>query len=135
MFRPLLTLLAFAVATPALAQNFTAENRLTVAPMADGAFEVIEAHGSGARALWCAAGDYARDNLNAADTARLYVVAPRGDSQTTPGRKAVRFALTPDGTAPRPAVILGVSTYNAGSNLSVAHATALCQGLMGRNGM
>lgn len=135
MFRPLLTLLAFAVATPALAQNFTAENRLTVAPMADGAFEVIEAHGAGARALWCAAGDYARDNLNAANTARLYVVAPRGDSQTTPGRKAVRFALTPQGATPVATVILGVSPYNAGSNLSVAHATTLCQGLMGRDGM
>lgn len=135
MFRPLLTLLAFAVATPVLAQNFTAENRLTVAPLSDDAFEVIEAHGAGARELWCAAGDYARDNLNAANTARLYVVAPRGDSRTAAGRKAVAFALTPQGATPRPAVILGVSTYNAGSNLSVAHATTLCQGLMGRDGM
>ena len=135
MFRPLLTLFAFAVATPALAQNFKAENRLTVAPISDGTFEVIEAQGAGARELWCAAGDYARDQLNAASRARLYVVTPRGNSQTTPGRKAVGFAMTPQGATPVTTVILGVSTYNAGSNLSVAHATTLCKGTHGRGGM
>ncbi len=135
MSRPLFTLIALAVATPALAQDFTAENRLSVAPTSGDAFEVIEAQGAGARELWCAAGDYARDQLNAANSARLYVVAPRGDSQTAPGHKAVAFALTPQGATPRTAVVLGFSTYNAGSNLSVAHAVSLCGGMLGRDEM
>ncbi|ASM73324.1 MULTISPECIES: hypothetical protein [Roseobacteraceae] len=128
MYRPLLTILAFALASPTLAQSYSARNDLTVAPLADGAFEVIEAQGAGARGLWCAAGDYARDQLNSPSSARLYVVVPRSDSQTAAGRKAVTFALTPQGTVPRPTVFVGFSTRNAGSTLSVAHAVTFCAG-------
>ncbi len=128
MLRTLTTILAFAGATPGLAQVLSDPSDLTVAPLSADTFEVIEGQGAGARGLWCAAADYARDQLNPANTARLYVVEPRGDSQTVQGRKAVTFSLTPQGTVPRQTFIVGFSTYNAGSSLSVSHALSFCAG-------
>ena len=43
----------------AVAQPFTAVNRLQVISLSGTAFEVIEDHGEGARGLWCAAAEYA----------------------------------------------------------------------------
>ncbi|UOA28198.1 hypothetical protein [Pseudosulfitobacter sp. DSM 107133] len=126
MFRAIVPILAISLATPTLAQSFRAPNDLRVAPLADGSFEVIEGRGAGARALWCAAADYARKVLLEPDEGRLYVVAARGDSQSVAGRKAVTFGLTAQGAVPRQVFVVGLSAYHAGSNLSVGHARTFC---------
>lgn len=126
MFRILVPILTICLATPTLAQSFRAPNDLRVVPLQDGSFEVIEGRGAGARAMWCAAADYVRKTLNQPANSRLYVVAPRDDSQTVAGRKAVTFGLTAQGAAPRQVIVVGLSTYHAGSNLSVGHARTFC---------
>ena len=96
MMRMIALPIALALAAPLSAQGFTAPNDLSVAAM------------------------------QAPDNAQLYVVSARAESQAAAGRKAVTYALNPEDTAPRPAVILLMSTYTPGSFLSVGHARTLC---------
>ena len=123
--------LMLALAGPAAA--FRPNIPLEVVPIAEiGAFEVIEARGAGATHIWCVAADHARHALGAAGTDRIYLAAPRGPSQTMPGRKALRFALSPslvdaDPAAAKP--ILGgllLTQMRAGSSLSVTQALQYC---------
>lgn len=126
MMRMIALPIALALAAPLSAQGFTAPNDLNVAALSGDRFEVIESSGIGATGLWCAAGAYAHSALQAPDNAQLYVVSARAESQAATGRKAVTYALNPEDTAPRPAVILLMSTYTPGSFLSVGHARTLC---------
>lgn len=128
MLKTLTTIFGLAVAPPGLTHGLSDPSNLTIAPLAADTFEVIEGHGAGARGLWCAAADHARDALNPGGGARLYVVTPRGPSQTVRGRAAVTFSLSPQDTVPRQTVIAALSTYQAGSTLSVSHALSLCAG-------
>ncbi|MGB7241137.1 MAG: hypothetical protein WBC93_03495 [Sulfitobacter sp.] len=48
--------------------------------MANGAFEVVDERGIGARGLWCSAAQYARDVAGAQGNARLFVLTERGTS-------------------------------------------------------
>ncbi len=121
-----LVLAGVGLAAPLAAQGYRAENRVTVNPLPGGSFEVIEGGGYGARGMWCAAADYARDVLGARGTARVYVKRARGPSQTVPGRKGAVFTLDPTGLDPVPVTITGSSTRRPGSNLSVDHAYSFC---------
>ena len=119
--------LAFVVsAAPLSAQGYRAENRIHVNPLAGNVFEVIEGRGYGARGMWCAAADYAKDVLRAPGTSRLYVHTARGPSITQPGRKAAAFTLDPTGLTPSGAMIVTISVRTPGANLSVDHAYSFC---------
>lgn len=112
--------LAFAGATAATAQDFRAENRVTVTPV-EGGFQIADGAGFGARGMWCAAADYANDVLNARSNARIYVVGPRLSFDAP-----VTFSLDPAGNDPKQVMILSQSLRVAGANLSLAHAQSFC---------
>ncbi len=114
---------ALFVAAPVSAQSFFAENRVVVNGTAGG-FEVSGGGGYGARGMWCAAADFARDVLGAAGVDRIYIAQGR-----TPGfgqRAPVRFTLDPTGLLPKPVFVVSASLRQAGSNLSVDHAYQFC---------
>ena len=118
--------LAFAaafLAVPVSAQAFKAENRVIVLPV-PGGFAVKSDGGFGARGMWCAAADYARDVLGARGGQQLYVAEGRrpGLGQRAP----VRFTLDPTGLVPRGVFIVGNSLQTAGSTLTVDHAYSFC---------
>ncbi len=110
-------------ASSATAQAFRAENRVMVTA-APGGFDVAGGGGFGARGMWCAAADYARDVLGARGSDRIFVAQAR-----TPGlgqRAPVRFTLASDGLVPSDVFIVGASLRRAGANLSVDHAYRFC---------
>ena len=124
MWRRILSAAALAMlAVPVAAQGFRAENRVTVLP-APGGFDVQSGGGFGARGMWCAAADYARDALGARGGQRIYVAVGRrpGLGQRAP----VRFTLDPTGLTPQSVFIVGSSLQTAGSALSVDHAFSFC---------
>lgn len=112
--------LALAGATAASAQDFRAENRVTVT-LVDGGFQIADGAGFGARGMWCAAADYADDVLGARSTARIYVVGPRLSFDAP-----VTFSLDPSDVSPRQVQVLSQSLRVAGANLSLAHAQSFC---------
>lgn len=124
--RLLTAILAVSLAAPVAAQSFRAENRVIVNPLSGNSFEVIEGGGYGARGMWCAAADYAREVLNAPGNARIYVQQARGPAQTASGRKGAVFGLDPAGAQPRSAMVLAASIREPGSNLSINHAYQFC---------
>ena len=124
MLRGILSALALVVmAAPVAAQVFQAENRVVVLP-AEGGFDVQSGGGFGARGMWCAAADYAREVLGARGGQELYVAVgrPPGLGQRAP----VHFTLDPAGLTPRGVFIVGSSLQTAGSALSVDHAYSFC---------
>ncbi|MDG1128461.1 MAG: hypothetical protein P8N68_05105 [Paracoccaceae bacterium] len=132
--RPTSTLavvLMLALAGPAAA--YRPNIPLDVVPLGDpGAFEVIESRGAGPSHIWCVAADHAYRVLGAAGTDRIYLVAPRGPSQSMPDRKAVGFAMSPAQANAVPAAakpFLGgllLAQMQAGSSLGVAQALQYC---------
>jgi hypothetical protein len=122
MFR-LLSIIAVSsvAASPALAQTFRAENRVDVSEVSGG-FAVKDGGGHGARGMWCAAADYARDVHGARGTQRIYVAR---DSAPL-GRGPVVFTLSSAGLLPTRVTIVGGSVRVAGANLSVDHAHSFC---------
>ncbi|MGJ8544884.1 MAG: hypothetical protein ACSHWZ_05520 [Sulfitobacter sp.] len=110
---------AVALAVPALAEGFRAQNRVHVTPVAGG-FQVDGGGGFGARGMWCAAADYARRVEGAPGAARLYVSGPAKQ-----GGQAV-FTLDPAGLTPQSVLSTAQSVNTAGANLSVDHALGFC---------
>lgn len=113
--------LACLLAAPLSAQTFRAENRVEVTPVSGG-FAVRDGAGFGARGMWCAAADYARDVLGARGTQRIYIAEERARGQRGP----VVFTLDSKGLIPSSVTIVGNSIRTAGSNLSVDHAQTFC---------
>lgn len=74
---------------------FTASNSLKVTDQGNGTFLVAYGGRSGARAFWCAAGDYAQRVLGLGATDRIWRVSqpPRGAGQ------GVIFSISPNGAA------------------------------------
>lgn len=120
-----ITLLAAAVltATTVHAQEFRAQNRVTVVSV-PGGFEVRGDAGHGARGMWCAAADYARRVLGAGGFDRIYIAEGRvpGIGQRAP----VKFTMDPSGLIPSNVLVLGASLRTAGASLSVDHAIGFC---------
>ena len=52
---------------------YRAVNWLIVVPVTANSFEVLEDYGEGARGMWCAAGDYARNRIGVPVRAQLYL--------------------------------------------------------------
>ncbi|WP_226779045.1 hypothetical protein [Oceaniglobus trochenteri] len=112
-----LALVSGALAAPAVA--FQASNGLVVS--GDGqAIEVPYRGQSGARAFWCAAGEYAERVLNQSPTATLYRVSepPRRSGE------GIVFSLSPDQSARKTG--LAVVGAKGGGGISIAHARSLC---------
>lgn len=119
----ILAAIATLAATPLAAQSFRAVNDIDVTPTSGG-FAVQADGGTGARAMWCAAADYAYERLGAAGADRLYIAEGRapGIGQRAP----VTFTLDPSGLAPSSVFVTGLSLRNAGANLSIGHARSFC---------
>lgn len=107
-------------------QTFQAVNRLTVVPLGNGAFEVIEAYGEGARGLWCAAADYTLDR-GTTRAKRLYVKTARGPSVSGVGRKGVVFTTNKASLGVPAQQSVSVSVRIPGQGLPVLHAYQFCK--------
>lgn len=109
--------------TPLAAYASTAQNGLSVASAGHG-FAVQGTSGQGARAIWCAAGEYAFRTKGAGNADRLYISEGRkpGFGQRGP----VTFTLDAGGLTPSAVLVTGLSLRNAGANLSVGHARSFC---------
>lgn len=108
-------------ATVAPAQTYRAENDVIVTPQEGGLFAAETGKRFGANGAWCAAADYAMDELGAGATTRIYVRV----AKTSPSAPVI-FGLTPGDANP-----VGVSSTSAalrtvGANLSVGHAFQFC---------
>ena len=96
--------LAALATTPAFAQAYVPNDRLTFTPT-EGGVHISGSTGFGARGHWCAAADYALREMG------------------------VTFTLDPAGLTPSPVVILGGSLTKAGSAMTISHGITLCGGL------
>ncbi len=126
------SLLALAIAAavmPTDANAFTSRSGARVNPVDDVVFEVVPRNGKGWD-VWCAAGDYARRELDAAWNARVFVVRGRGPSVTTNRRTAVHFTLNPDRTGVSPTETSSPNVFGVGNNMTVRQAFDFCMGNM-----
>ncbi|KEJ96763.1 hypothetical protein SAMN05444149_103335 [Pseudosulfitobacter pseudonitzschiae] len=119
---------AVALALTALPANAQALDlyfapKLDVNPLSATTFEVIEKGGVGPRGIWCAAADYAINDLGK-QRGRIYIVTPRGPAQTEAGAKGVAFSTQDPGIAANTGY--SVTTDVAGANLLVFHAEQFC---------
>lgn len=119
-------LIALGLPTVVAGQTFKAVNQLTVVPLGNNTFEVIEAYGEGARGLWCAAADYTL-NRSPAGAKRLYVKTARGPSVSGAGRKGVVFTTDEASLGVAPQQAVSVSVRTPGLGLPVAHAYQFCK--------
>jgi len=118
--------LAALAMTPAFAQAYVPNDRLTFTPT-EGGVHISGSTGFGARGHWCAAADYALREMGAQDGQKLYVSEPR--ARGFGGDGGVTFTLDPAGLTPSPVVILGGSLTKAGSAMTISHGITLCGGL------
>jgi hypothetical protein len=114
-----------ALLVPEVALAWWAWNRHEVLPVSKSVFEVIGRPGSGPREYWCGAGDYVYRNMGAPGVQRVYIVEAIGPSVNRPGKKSVKFSLTPPkGVSTSPGYSLSVKAV--GDNLSAAAAQQYC---------
>ncbi|WP_298842626.1 hypothetical protein [uncultured Roseobacter sp.] len=114
------------LAMPVTARFYLTINRLEVNEMSANTFEVIESRGAGARDIWCAAADYTQRTGRDGPRKRLYILTPRGPSQTVPGETGVGFTLAPDDALKNTPPSYSVSVRRKGENLPVHHAHQFC---------
>lgn len=79
--------------------GFATSGGVRVNPVTDTVFEVIPRIGEEPSGLWRGAGEFARRELGAADTAQVYVVGGAGPGVTSGSRSAAQFSLLPPGEA------------------------------------
>ncbi len=108
------------------AQTFRAESRQTVIPLSATEFEVLEDRTAGPRGYWCAAADFAKSRLGAAQGARLYIKSGRAQSRNAPQYKSVVFTTDQAGLSADPNRSYYVSLRKVGYNLPVGHAYEFC---------
>ncbi|MGC1504374.1 MAG: hypothetical protein WA782_09575 [Sulfitobacter sp.] len=127
MRRLCLSLICAALPFSAMAQSYTAVNRLQVVPLSATSFEVIEGLGEGARGMWCAAADYVLNGRRQPSNQRLYVQSARGPSVTVAGRKGVVFTTDASSLSDGPKTSYSVSVRTVGLGLPVVHAYQFCR--------
>lgn len=84
------------------AQNgggFVTVGGVRVNPVSATVFEVIARPGEEKHGLWCGAGQYARHELGAANSATVFVVGGAGRGVTADSPSAAQFSLLPPGQA------------------------------------
>ncbi|MCO8146927.1 hypothetical protein NHN26_17205 [Rhodovulum tesquicola] len=65
-------------------------------PAIPGQFEVFVRAGDSGSDLWCAASEFAERELRVPVNRRIYLVTPRGLSQTRPGLRSAIFTVSPE---------------------------------------
>jgi hypothetical protein len=121
----LIAVAAFCVVSPNWLSAGLIPNRYEIRPLQDGVFEVVSLTRSGASDYWCGAGDYARNQLRAPVTQRIYIWKAIGPSVGRSGRKAVQFSFTaPEGANTTPGYSLSVKAV--GDNMTVDAAYQYC---------
>ncbi|KEJ89284.1 hypothetical protein DSW25_09685 [Sulfitobacter donghicola DSW-25 = KCTC 12864 = JCM 14565] len=119
------TFVAATLPLAASAQNFKSVNKLTVIPLGQSAFEVIQSRGEGPRGLWCAGAEFAKKRLGA--RGRIYILKANAPSQRVSGRKSVIFT-TDAGRLPNgPRQSHSLTTSQTGIGLPVNHAIQFCR--------
>lgn len=114
------------LATPSFAQGYRPDGRLDFTPAPNGV-TIAGTTGHGARGTWCAAADYALNQLGASRSQSLYVSEPRTKGG---GRNSVvSFTLDPTGLTPSSVFLTGGSLGRRGAELSVNHALTFCADL------
>ncbi len=127
MFRSIFLIMLTAVmAVPVSAQYYIPDSRLSFTPVPNGV-RVAGNTGHGARGTWCAAADYARENLGAKGYQDLHVSEPqvRGMGRNN----TVTFTLDPTGLDTSRVTIVGTSLSKRGATLSIDHALTFCADL------
>lgn len=86
-------------------------NRHEVVQVSDGVWEVLNEVGSGPQDYWCGIGDFASRQLRTKATQRIYIWQGIGPAETRPGRKSVKFSLSPPpGSSPQRGYSLSIKT-------------------------
>lgn len=127
MFRFIAAACFVIVPVYASAQTYRAYNQLTVVPLDNTSFEVIEGRGEGPRGIWCAAADYAFQVKGLSNGARVYILRERGNSISGAGRKSVVFTTDAKQLPQRPRKSTSLSTSQVGVGLPVNHARGFCE--------
>jgi hypothetical protein len=117
------------VATVSPVQAFTGRFGAKVKQIDQNVFEVVGQNSAASGwEYWCGASEYARRELKAGWTDRIYVVRGRGRSVTTNRRSAVHFTLNPSALSAEPVnSFLILNSLQAGDNMSVQRANTECQ--------
>lgn len=113
--------LAIVLATPAVATDYRASNRLSVTQAENGRFVISGIPDRTPLSYWCAAGEYAQRVLDAGQNERIYVV---GDYQRW--QRSFTFSLSPAGTAAEQGRVPGFSVRVDGVSRKVGVARDDC---------
>lgn len=112
---------------PDAASAFSGPRGTRVAPVNDAVFEVVARGAGNGSDYWCGAAEYARRQLGAGWSARIYVARGRGQSVTTGRRSAVQFTLDPTAAGITPAApSLSINSMPVGDNMTVQDGNRLC---------
>ncbi len=116
-----------ALAFTALPVSAGHESRSSALPIKDGLFEVFAEYTDNS-IYWCGAATYAMGQLGATTTQRVFVWQTLSPGVGKPGKKSVKFALSPPpGTTPGNSYTPNVDTV--GQSLSVSQAKQACNEL------
>jgi hypothetical protein len=121
-----LSLAAFVAPHDAVA--YDAANGMEVNQVNDNVFEVIPRdEARSGNTYWCAAGEYAEQELRASARDQLYVARGMGPSETTDRVSAVQFTLDPAAAGITPAPLSeDEETFNVGGSMEIGLARADC---------
>ena len=116
-------LIAMLTASPLAASGYIPDGNLNFAPLPEGV-QISGYTGRGARGTWCAAADYAVNQLAARHSQKLYVSEPR--ARVFGHSTAVGFTLNPTNLNPSNVFIVGGSLTRRGSAMTISHALTFC---------
>ena len=98
-----------------------------VYPLDNGVFEVAIPWDQNIAGFWCGASDYARRELRARATARIYVYRGLDKGVAADRRSTVLFTMTPpDSASGRQPWLMRPNAFDPGQNLSVSSADSRC---------
>ncbi|HDR27193.1 hypothetical protein [Rhodovulum sp.] len=101
---------------------------------APGQFEVFVRAGDSGSDLWCAASEFAERKLRVPVNRRIYLVTPRGPSQTRPGRESAVFTVSPEAALLDAARDLpdsfSMDVTRAGRNFLPLHGRIACRPIL-----
>ncbi|TCO72871.1 hypothetical protein [Rhodovulum euryhalinum] len=96
-----------------------------------GQFEVFARAGDSGSDLWCAAAEFAEDELRVPVNRRIYLVTPRGPSQSRPGATSAVFTVSPDAALRQAAGALpdslSMEVTRPGRNFLPIHGRTVCR--------
>lgn len=123
----LVGLTALAFTATALPVSGGHESRSSALAVKDGLFEVFAEYSDNS-IYWCGAATYAMGQLGATATQRVFVWQTQSPSVGKPGKKSVKFALTPP-PGPTPGDSYTPNVDTVGQSLSVSQAKQTCNEL------